>query len=410
MAGYYFMDAPNVSVGGESRTEALETAELKSVISCLLRAHTDAMLFDETTKVDANVVFSTTMPCAEKFNVRTQKLCGDERKVVASCTPDKVDKTVSNYIITTTDIISDAGAGKVLEILASEYPHAANVGIITIENKVPFIITSGGARREISRAIAKEAEFAKGQLAYITQYAVQGVKSAAAAAQAARIRCGRGEIAIFRQNQWSCVQSNVHKICSGDYIWDAGASECVPDNSKRPFCRGGQSAVMVEGVWECKMPENQKTCPKGMTAQLNYNLMEWECIANAEPEAAEDKTKCAKIYDRIYGGGTTALRGSLISCNDCEKMIVHPDCTAECVPDGGAAAKKTCYAGNCQYFYFGFPDARYIANARRNIPELEGIAIPLDDSHSRNRKFNCMECPYGINALASLPPYVIICN
>jgi hypothetical protein len=91
-------------------------------------------------------------------------------------------------------------------------------------------------------------------------------------------------------------------------------------------------------------------------------------------------------------------------------MIVHDDCTAECVPDISATASKACYAGECRNFYFGFPDPRYIANARKNMPELENVDIPLDDRHSRNRRFNCVECPLGIDTVASLPPYVIICR
>jgi len=104
------------------------------------------------------------------------------------------------------------------------------------------------------------------------------------------------------------------------------------------------------------------------------------------------------------------LRVSLISCNDCETMIVHDDCTAECIPDAAATAKRSCYAGACENFYFGFPNAKYIANARKNLPTLANAEIPLDDARSKNRRFNCMECPMGIDEVASAPPYVIICR
>jgi len=298
----------------------------------------------------------------------------------------------------------------VLELLANDHPHAANFGIIYMESRVPFLITSGGARREISRVIARDAEFADGQLAYITQYAVSGTRNVVIEGQAERIRCGRNETAVFRQNRWTCVPSNIQRICSGDYIWDNATASCIPDNSRRPLCRGGMTAVIMEGVWECIMPENRQACPRGMTAQLNYNLAEWECVPLQEAQEADPMAGCPKIYDRIYGGGTRALRGTLISCNDCERMIVHPDCTAECVPDPNAATRRSCYAGTCRNFYFGFPDTRYIANARRNMPELAGVAIPLDETRSRNRRFNCIECPFGVNTLASLPPFVIICN
>jgi hypothetical protein len=146
-----------------------------------------------------------------------------------------------------------------------------------------------------------------------------------------------------------------------------------------------------------------------MTAQLNYDSMEWECVADTETQGAEIQ-KCSKVYDRIHGGGISTIRGNLLSCNDCEKMIVHDDCTADCVPDIAAISKKECYAGACQNFYFGFPNPRYIGEAKKNIPDLAGADIPLDDQHSRNRRFNCIECPFGIDTVASLPPYVVRCN
>jgi hypothetical protein len=410
MAGYYFMDAPNLAPDKESRTAAMEIAELKSVLSCVLRVHSDALMSDRIAPVEQNTIFPISIPCAEKYDIRTKKICGDDRKA-ASCAPDRANKSISNYIITTSGIVTENGAGKILELLGRDYPYVANLGIIQIgDDKIPRILSSGGKRREISKYIAKEAEFTDGHLAYITQYAVDGKKNVSIASQLKKIKCGAGQMPVFSQSQWTCVTSNVVPICSGDFIWDSYTAACIPDSSKRPLCQANHSAVMIDGVWECVGPEMPRDCPVGYTAQMNYDLMEWECVEDAGTNAANTEQKCDKIYDRIYGGGMAALRGNLASCNDCEKMIVHDDCTAECVPDAAATTNRSCYSGACQNFYFGFPDQKYIANARGKIPELENIAIPLTDSHSRNRRFNCMECPFGIDEVASMPPYVIMCK
>jgi hypothetical protein len=410
MAGYYFMDAPVLTHAGEDRAEEIERAELKSLLECILHAHSDAITVDERTAANQKQVFASEIPCAERYEIATVKLCSDDRRITPDCTPDRADKTISNYVITTTSIITENDAGKILELLGRDYPYAANFGIISIgEDNVPRILSSGGTKREISKQIAKEAAFADGQLAYITQYSVGGKKNAAIANQIKKIKCAAGDLPVFRHNQWTCAASNVMPVCGGDNIWDAEAGACRPDNSRRPLCRQDQAAVMIDEVWECVDPQKDRECPKGMNAELDYESMEWICVSAAAARGAEDK-KCSKVYDRLYDSGTKSLRGNLVSCNDCEKMIVHDDCTAECVPDAAKTGSRACYAGACQNFYFGFPDKKYIANAMKNIPDLAGASIPLDAARSRNRKFNCAECPGGINEVESLPPYVIICR
>jgi hypothetical protein len=37
--------------------------------------------------------------------------------------------------------------------------------------------------------------------------------------------------------------------------------------------------------------------------------------------------------------------------------------------------------------------------------------VPLDATHSQNRRFNCMDCgAAGINESKSFPPYIVVCN
>jgi hypothetical protein len=409
MAGYYFMDAPDVQTG-QTRAEAAEVANLKSVLACVLQAHSEALILDEQGGVAAEDEIESAIPCAARYEISTRKICADEKRAAKECVPDKVGKITDNYIITTTGIVSENGAGKTLELLGRDYPYAANFGIIQIgEDKTPYIMSSGGTRREISKVIAKEAAFEDGQLAYITQYAVAGKKNPAVAKQLEKIRCKPGEMQIYRQNKWACAGRNAAPVCSGDYIWNADAAQCVPDASRRPICVSPQTAVMTDGVWTCVAPAGKPDCPANQNAEMNYETMQWECVAAA---AAQGAKKCDRVFGEIVGGGFAgALRGRLVSCNDCEQMIVKEDCSADCVPNPAAAASRACYAGNCAGdLYFGFPDARYVDAARANIPELAAAIVPIGAPYSKNRRFNCIECPAGIDEVASARPYVIVCR
>ena len=413
MAGYYFMDAPNTLGVGASKAEIAESAELRALLACVLRVHSDAVKADELAAAEQKTIFKTEIPCAEKYGIQTKKLCAaaNASKAAASCVPDRPDKPVSNYIVTSTGAITDVGAGKALGIMARDYPHAANFGIVSAdENGILHILSSGGASREINKSIVRDAAFEAGRLVYVTQYKIGGAKSRAAAAELKKIKCLPSESPIFRQGKWSCVPPSAAAVCNGDNIWDPNLSQCVPDASKRPLCKSNYTAVIVDDMWECVGAEQPKDCPENQIAEMDFEAMEWRCVPS-KPDADESQEKkCNKVYDKIYGGGTTALRGNLAGCNDCERMFVHADCTAECVPDAAAIYNKACYDGPCRNFYFGFPDARYVAGAKKNLPQLNGVEAPLRAPYSKNRKFNCMECPYGIDEVASLPPYVIICR
>ena len=410
MAGYYFMDAPNVQTD-MTRAEAAEIAELKSVLACVLQAHSDALILDESGDVEQKEKIESEIPCVARYEITTQKLCADDKRIAQNCVPDRAGKIVSNYVITSTAVVSDNGAGKTLELLGRDYPYAANFGIVQIgDDKTPYILSSGGTRREISKIIAKEAKFDDGQLVYITQYAVAGKKNPAIAKQLEKIKCKPGEIQIFRQNKWACAAKNAAPVCSGDYVWNADSSQCVPDASRRPICSAPQIAVMTDGVWTCAAPAVKPNCPKGQTAEMNYESMEYECVGGAAEMSA--KKRCDKVYGEIVGGGISgALRGRLVSCNDCEQMMVKGDCSADCVPNAAAANSSACYAGNCAGdLYFGFPDARYVEKARAQVAELAGVVVPLDNSRSKNRRFNCAECQNGVDDALSKPPFVVVCR
>jgi len=403
MAGYYFLDAPNLSE--PSAAEMRRDNETDAVLSCVIHAHSEAMATDKLGGDD----FSSDLPCAEKYGITTIKLCADDKRLVKNCAPDKAGKFVANYIITRAEWSVGRDAGRILELLEKNYPYAANFGIISIADKVPFILSSGGARREVAKPIIKDAKFTDGELVYMTQYSLAFKRSLEATGLSEKIRCKSGETALFRQNQWTCVSLNIKPVCGGDYIWSSDLEQCVADNSRRPLCAANQTAVMTDGAWECADEASPADCPEGTSAAMNYDTMQWEC-QSLQKQTMSAGSLCGKIYESVSGGSGAAVRGKLLSCNDCERMVVYDDCTADCVPDPAAAENPACYSGRCSNFYFGFPDQKYISGARKNIPALRSGEIPVGAPYSRNRKFNCRECEHGINALASIAPYVLVCN
>ena len=406
-AGYYFIGISDIRRGGDNFAQ---TTELKSVLSCLTHAHSGAVSADEKQTAQQKFIFPNSVPCVVRYNIKTEKVCLDGKELSKNCVPDKIGDSFANYIISGTDVVTGNGAGKALRIMGSGNSFNGNVGVISIENdNIAYLLTSGGVKREIPAAIATEMNFSDGQLVSITQYNLTGKDNPSVISSSSRIKCSSDEKLIFRQNRWECAKASIQQVCSGDYIWDYSTSECIPDASKRPLCSDSQTAVMSDGIWQCIDPEPSRECPSGYVAQFDYDRMGWFCVQ--QTAKTEGTARCEKLYSKLYGGGgTTTLRGSLISCNDCEQMVVHDDCTAECIPDATATTKSSCYSGTCNNFYFGFPDTKYITTAQNNISSLSKATIPLDEFHSKNRRFNCMECPKGVNELASVAPYVIVCK
>jgi hypothetical protein len=169
-------------------------------------------------------------------------------------------------------------------------------------------------------------------------------------------------------------------------------------------------------MWQCIEPSPMRECPNGMIAHLDYSTMEWFCVESTP----EQTTKCqGAIIDKgRLLGGTLLKPGNL--CNDCEKMILNEEtCAVACIPDPGKNTVSSCYPraaecrGDARAFYFGFPNnSAYLESARANLPELSGVKIPMDGSHSQNRRFNCLDCGDGgrIDQELSLHPFVAVCE
>jgi hypothetical protein len=421
MAGYYLMDSPSQRVRDESIDAAVRITEVKSILTCMARAHTAAVALDSANPADAKEVLEVKPEeCMEKYNVQSVKLCADDRRQVASCAPSRTGRNISNFIITTADMPQKKDTNLVLETLSKDFNAAPNFGmLITMQDDSLALLSGNGHRRSIPNSISNAAELADGQLIYITQYSVSMDANLGneVISQAENIFCMSGERKVFRFGQWECMAENQPALCTGDTIWDSYTETCKIDPSRRPLCPSGQTAVELEDMWQCIDPTPIRECPNGMMAELDYVTLEWYCTTNESPVAP---TKCAPatIAKRRATGGTLMRPGNL--CNNCEKMILDEEtCDVACVPDITKVQDPTCYprASECrgtgQAFYFGFPsDEAYEAAARENLPELDGVEIPLDGMHSQNRRFNCLDCGTGgrIDDAVSLPPFVAVCE
>ncbi len=422
MAGYFLMDAPNQRVRDDRIEPAMRITEIKSILSCMARAHADAIELDTTAHAGATEILETKSEnCTEKYNVQSIKLCADEKRAVTVCKPDRVGQTIGNFIVTTADMPEEKDTNLVLKILSQDFDSASNFGIIMTKNDGSLAILSGnGHRRKIPSSIISAAGLEQGRLVYITQYSVAADINMGNPLQpsAENIFCLTGEQKIFRFGKWECLSENPSAVCEGDKIWNSVDEVCEIDPSRRPLCAAGQTAVEIEDMWQCIDPSPVRECPDGETAQFDYINMEWVCIT---PETTTNtKSSCHNmtIAKGSILGGTLLQPVNL--CNDCEKMIKDEEtCAVSCVPDETKVNIPACYprasecSGSSRAFYFGFPnDSDYIANVRVNIPDLDGVQIPIDGTHSQNRKFNCLDCGSGggIDQQLSMPPFVAVCE
>lgn len=419
IAGYYLFDSPSQKLGDESIESVLVQTEIKSILACVSRAHAAAINADAETRAAAGEeIVASSEPCVEKYNVSSTKLCSDERRSVEVCTPERVGKSVANFVVTTADLPTDANTNLVLKTLAADYSSSMNFGIIVQLDKNFAILSGNGHRRSIPASIASAAELKEGNLVYITQYSASAESLLTGFASGAEnIACQFGEQKIFRFSKWECLAPNPPVVCTGDTIWDSDTQACIIDPSRRPLCSAGQTPAQVDDMWKCLDPTGPRTCPNGMPATLDFENMEWVCVATAATTAASkcDGMQIAKGH--ILGG--TLLKATGI-CSNCETMITNPDtCETACVPDASKLSSAACYpnpiecSGGGKAFYFGFPaSASYIAAAKANVPQLSGMDIIIDKMHSQNRKFNCLDCGAGgrIDSDQSNPPFTAVCE
>lgn len=401
MAGYYVMSSPAQRITPQETEYAVTQSDMRSIAECAVATHNARIRgysFDDI--------------CVEQNGIRSDFICLNSSMKPTACEIVNKKKPAYSYIITATGNLPENEYNAMMEILEKYYPDAGTFGIIQ-----DGAIMSGGTklRRAVPAEIIKQMELTTGQLVYMTQYEIPDAAAVFTPPADTDITCPGGTVKTYRFGRWQCTGYNTKTDCGGDMIWDSDLATCVADESRRPLCASTQTAVLVDDVWECVNPFPDKTCPANMVAFLNYSTLEWECVA--DPGATTDTKKCDTITQQaVYGALGATLRIPTSSCTDCETMVTDYDtCTSICVPDPSRINDPRCYPGNAardctgptRAIYFGFPNRSYVAG----VDAVADIAVPLDKTHSQNRKFNCLECPNGtIDDANSRPPYVAVCK
>ena len=403
MAGYYLIDSPSQKVAQHATEHAITRSDLRTIAQCATAVHNAQINGTEFNDI-----------CVEQNDIRSEFICLDKKLKITKCTVVKNKKPAFSYIVSATGALDPADHNSMMEILETHYADAGTFGIF--QDKT---IMSGGTvtKRIVPDEIITEMKLTDGQLVYLTQYDIPDVGTQYNMAPVADVICPVGTAKTYRFGRWQCVNYNTKTDCGGDMIWDSDLYECVPDESRRPLCADNQTAVMVDSVWECISPFPEKSCPDKMIARLNYNTLEWECVV--DPDTIMDSTKCNNVSHGVVAGsiGTTLRIPTATSCTECERIVTNPEtCETKCIPDATKINNPRCYAGNAtecsgptRAFYFGFPNQNYITN----VDAVADVAVPLDQWHSRNRMFNCMDCARvgtEIDTARSHTPFVAVCK
>ena len=399
MGGYFMFNSPSTRITSSETAVAVERADLRSIAECaaaVQNAAINGMEFDDI--------------CVDQAAIENEFICLNASLAVTKCDAGKNKKSAYSYIVTATAPINPDEYDQMMDLLEKYYGDAGTFGIY-YDGKIMSGATT--TRRIVPKGVISQMGLANGQLVYITQYEVPDTGASFTTPDAVDVYCPAGTVKTYRFGRWQCVGYNMKTTCGGDMVWDYDMGECVPDQSRKPLCADKQTAVIVDDVWECLDPFEERQCPGKMIARLNYNTLEWECIE--DPTQITDTKRCSgALFGPAYGMVGSTLRVPASSCTDCERLVTDTDtCTAACVPDASRLTDARCYGGAAREcsgsnrgFYFGFPNRDYVAN----VSGLAGVNVPFDADHSQNRKFNCMECPNGINTDRSMPPYVIVCN
>jgi len=400
MAGFYMFTAPSGRIVEQESQYAINRADLRSVAECASAMHNATI---------RGTTFSDV--CIEKNKIESRFVCLNTNMTVAKCEVVRQKKPAYSFIVTAAAPIEPEKYNDMMEILEQHFADAGTFGIFQ-DN----VIIAGGTstKRNVPAGIVSEMKLQNGQLVYMTQYEIPDDDTEFTEAETTDIDCPTGTVKTYRFGRWQCIGYNMKTNCTGDTIWDSDLMECVADETRRPLCAQRQTAVLVDNVWECVNPFPEKNCPDGMIARLNYNNLEWECVA--DPNKTDSVKKCAHLTGgAIYGKPGATLRVPQTSCTDCEQMLVDEEtCDAICVPNPAMIKDPKCYPGRAsecsgpsRAFYFGFPTRAYA----EKVSALNGAAVPIDAAHSQNRKFNCMDCGVGtIDNEKSVPPYIAICK
>ena len=400
MAGYHMLFAPNTVVRGQETDQAITISDLRSIAECALAVHNA-----EITGGTFNDV------CVEQNRIKTNRVCFDSRLSITDCTSDGYKRPSYSFIITTTGRLNPSDYNEMMNILEKDFSTSGTFGIYQDE----IIMVAGtSVKQSLPKSVIDKLGLENGQLIYMTHFDIPDPERVFTEPEKEDVTCPVGTQKVYRFGRWQCAGQNIKTSCGGDQVWDSSVMECVPDESRKPLCAGVQTAVMVDGVWECVIPFGEYKCPNDKIARINYETLQWEC--EEAPVDESKRGKCTMPKPQIVRGrGGATLRVVPNDCTDCEKAITDEEnCTVTCVPDVTKLSSPACYSGNIKEcsgaskaVYFGFPDKQYIERFDEIPPKL----IPLDSHHSQNRRFNCLDCgKYRVDSSRSIYPYVAECH
>ena len=392
--------APNTRVVEQETDHAIVVSDLRSIAECVLAVHNAKIIgntFDDI--------------CVEQNQIKSEQVCFDSRFSTMDCSSDGTKRPSHSFIITTTGALDISQYNEMMDILEKNFTTSGTFGIY--QNDV-IIVAGTSTKQTLPKTMVDKLGLENGQLMYMTNYDIPDPERVFTDPETENVNCPAGTQKVFRFGRWQCANYNVKTSCGGDQIWDASAMECIPDESRKPLCVGVETAVMIDGVWQCVAPFGEYICPGDQIARLNYETLEWEC--QQDPTKFSKRGKCVMPTPQIirtHNGAT--LRVVSNDCTDCEKAIIDEEtCTITCVPDPTKLSSSACYPGkvnDCRglsrAFYFGFPDKEYVEKSG----VVSGKTIPFDSEHSQNRRFNCLDCgKQGIDSLRSVHPYIAVCG
>ena len=400
MGGYYMFFAPNTRIVEQETEHAIVVSDLRSIAECALGVH--------NAEITGNAFNDV---CVEQNQVKTGHVCFDSRFSIVDCSSDGKKRPSHSFIITTTGALDMGDYNEMMEILENNFTTSGTFGIY---QDGLIMIAGTNTKQNLPKSIIDNFGLENGQLIYMTNYDIPDPERVFSEPEAETVVCPSGTQKVYRFGRWQCAAYNIKTNCGGDQVWDASVMECVPDESRKPLCSGVETAVMVDGVWECVAPFGEYKCPNGEAVRLNYETLQWECVEDYTK--ATKRGKCTMPKPRaVRGRGGATLRVIANDCTDCEKAITDEEtCTVTCVPDLAKLSSSACYPGrinDCsgasKAFYFGFPDEEYVEKS--GVVSLKNV--PFDKSHSKNRRFNCLDCgKAGVDTSLSIYPYVAICK
>ena len=400
MAGYYMFFAPNTRVVEQETEHAIIVSDLRSIAECAIAVHNAEITggtFDDI--------------CVEQNQIKTDRVCFDARFSITDCTSDGYKRPQYSFIITTTGALDISDYNAMMEILEKNFTTSGTFGIYQDE---VIMVAGTSAKQTLPKSVIDKLELENGQIIYMTHYDIPDPARVFTEPEVESVTCPAGTQKVYRFGRWQCAAYNIKTSCGGDQVWDSSVMECVPDESRKPLCTGVQTAVMVDGIWECVAPFGEYKCSGDKIARLNYETLQWECVD--DPNKLQQTGKCTMPRPQIVRGrGGATLRVVANDCTDCERAITDEEtCTVTCVPDPAKLSTTACYPGrvtDCRgasrAFYFGFPNAQYV----EKFGAVSVESVPFDASHSQNRRFNCLDCGTGtVDSSRSTYPYVAVCN